>query len=207
MCTFAIIFRWILLGEKPAEEIKTQTLCSLIFFRKPCLFWGDVKKKKVFVGQATDDYVRRKRFSCRTTTTRLHTLITFNTYDCSTPTTVRQSASVLNYTHAAFIISFCFIRMWNLVSRSKWNSQTESDNREPRGFRSIELPDLWTGYSKVNYSRVTQWCDSSRWIHSLLQIHLNDSAERFVRCVHLLRLLLFHLPSMKWTPVHGQQVI
>ena len=162
---------------KAEEKIKTRILCSTLFFRKPCLFWGDVVKKMVESRKGHRwQYIRRKRFSCLTTTARLQT----HTQDFPRQQRLRERASILRYTHTACIVSFCFIRMWNLVSSSEWQSQTGSDNREQRGFRSIELSDLWTGYRKLNYSLQS---DTMMRLEALNPFPSSNSSQWFSRTI------------------------
>jgi hypothetical protein len=53
-----------------AEKIKTNTLCTITFFLKPCRLWDNLEKYGT-AGQATDDNtIRRMRVACCITKAR-----------------------------------------------------------------------------------------------------------------------------------------
>ena len=74
----------------------------------------------------------------------------------------------------AFVSYGC--ETWSLALSD--NSQTKSDNREQRRFRSIEFSDLWTSYLKLNYSLQS---DAMMRLESLNPFPSSNSSQWFSR--------------------------
>jgi hypothetical protein len=90
---------------KTVDEIKTDILLSIIFFRKSCRLWGNVKYIVLRVGsQITIWRMRIARWIPRATHTHTHTLRICYSYCFSTATMVYEHALVLSYTCIARLV-------------------------------------------------------------------------------------------------------
>ena len=98
-------------GQKSAEKVETDILCSVIFFfEKSCSVWGNVEKYGR-VGEATDDnIIERMRFTCWITkATDTHAeYVMFISFPRQQK--LRERASALRYTYIGCVVIYYWSR-------------------------------------------------------------------------------------------------
>jgi len=118
---------WEMFQTKVVEKIKTHILCFVIFFRKSCHLWDNVKKYRR-ARQATYDMAEpdrshmiwRMRFAywipkATYTHSKYVVLIAFPRQQWS-----RERASILRYTHIAFLVILSLVHMKDSLCLDAW---------------------------------------------------------------------------------------
>jgi hypothetical protein len=110
---------WEMFYTEVVEKIKTHILCSMIFSRKSCRLWDNVKKYSI-AGEATDDNkIRRMCAACwitKATNTRWEYVIHIA---FPRQQLLSERASVLRCTYFAsfvYFIRMALLHLWRFIS-------------------------------------------------------------------------------------------